>query len=825
MILDIAKKFPLLSRVVAFVLFPVALMCYLVYESILIGALPRTDGVVQVKGLESEVRILRNADGVAHIEASNDTDVYFSMGYLHAQDRLWQLELQRRISQGRLSEIFGQSMIRQDSWIRTLGVYQAATDTVPYLSKDALASLESYAAGINAWLKASSRLPVEFSAFSVTPEPWTVVDSLAWMKIFALNLAGNYRDELQQLVGLHYLTTAQMKTVFPHFVSDAELTRVTKPVADLDHTLATLLSVQHQLESELKIGGSYIGSNAWVVSGQHTQSGKPILANDPHLGLQLPSLWYAVSQQGATFSAAGMSLVGTPLVILGKNDQIAWGATNMMADVQDLYLEQLNPGDPTQYLADGRWQKFISRSEKIHVKADFPAALRAKLKPVEINIQHSIHGPVISGIVNGIEQPVAMQWTALEPKDTSYEAFYRLSRARDWAEFKVALSVHVAPALNFLYADKQNNIGMVGAGKIPIRKKGTGDMPVSGTDPTFGWQGYVAADELPQYFNPETGYIINANNSNVPPDYPYFISNGFAKSYRADRIGQLLKASIDSGDGMTSETMKKIQMDVTDLSVARLAKRLRQLNVSEEQQTVQDVLARWDGTASRNSVGASIFYGWVRHIRNQVFLDELTAFWNTPDHGNYLAAIAQKLSNDELDQLLEENSIWCDNVSTQVTETCEMIQKSALQTFVQEMVKLVGADIDEWRWGDMQHTVYAHTPFSHVKLLKDLFERRTASGGSENTIDVASSTFDNANGYLKSFGAGFRQVISLHEGTDNHYIMNSTGQSGQMVSPYYDNMVERFAQGGFSAMPGSGSAGYSLIFRPEPADGVEAKAQ
>lgn len=809
------KKLPMLSRVLVFLVFPLTVLCGYFYKSFLLDSLPASSGTYYLEGINDEILIERDEYGVVYINASNDEDVYFATGYVHAQDRLWQLELQKRIGQGRLSELFGRKALAKDIWIRTLGLYPAAEASLPYLSQEAVKSLEAYSAGINAWVRSTKRLPVEFTIHGIEPEPWTKVDSLTWTKVFAMNLAGNYRKEIQKFIGTQHFTNDQMQTFFPEVYSDIKTSRVHKDsegVADLFNDLHKL---QMEIESELKIGGPYVGSNGWVVSGKLTESGVPIIANDPHLGLQLPSLWYAISQEGRTLAVDGMTLVGVPLVIFGKNKRIAWGGTSMIADVQDLYLEQVNPLEPTKYLVDGQWIDFETQVETIKVKADFPASLRAPLKPIEIQIRRSIHGPIISDVVKGVKQPVAMRWTALDTEDTTYESFYRLSFASNWTEFKKALSFQMAPAMNFLYADK-SNIGMIGAGKIPLRRRGDGSVPVSGADSSYGWIGYIAADEMPQYFNPKEGYLINANNSIASEDYQYFISQGFAPGYRARRIEELIKLkSSQSGNKLTVADMQEIQADVKDLSSLKLLSRLQKLKSNtKQQQSALDILKKWEGVASKNSVGATIFYGWVRHIRSSVFNDELKGFWNFQGQEGYLTSLSKVLTNDQLSTLLAEGSVWCDNVLTASPENCDDILSQALSDFLEEMSKLSGTEIQNWQWGNVQQTLYSHTPFSNIKIVKNLFERRVYSGGAEHTINVASSSFDKTEGYLKVFGAGFRQIMNVDDKHKVHVFMNSTGQSGQVASRHYDDMVSKFADVEFTSLSKENRPVDSFILTP-----------
>ncbi|MBU1619873.1 MAG: penicillin acylase family protein [Gammaproteobacteria bacterium] len=790
------KKFPLISRAVIFFLLPAAILIIVVYKFYFINALPQNDGVAMVENLKEDVAIQRDINGVVYINASNDEDVYFSMGFVHAQDRLWQLELQRRLSQGRLSEIFGKSAVNQDIWLRTLGIRQAAEASKKHLSKDALKSLSAYAEGVNAWMKSARQLPIEFQLLDIQPEPWTVEDSLSWVKMFALNLSQDFKQEIQAFTAAKYLSATQATVFFP-YLKNSEFKDSEVSVEKMDALLGHLLSLQTELENKYKVGGRYVGSNAWVIAGTLTKTGKSVLANDPHLGLQIPSLWYAVSQKGKHLSATGMSLVGLPIIIFGKNNNIAWGGTNMMADVQDLYIEHINPKDQRQYWHNGKWKQFEHRVEVIKVKSDFPAIIRTPTKDIKIQVRNSLNGPIISDVIQGFEQALALKWTALIDDDTSYDAMYQISYAKNWEEFNKALEKQVAPVLNMFYVDDKNNIGMVGAGRIPVRDEGFGNYPVFASSQGGKWSGYVDFNKMPRIYNPENGYIINANNRNTDDSYPYYISNSFAAPYRYDRIERLINER--DGGGLSIEDVQRMQADVFDGSVHLLLEHFNKYQPNNEsEEYIISQLNGWDGMATTSSVAATLFYSWQRHLKNALFDDELIGFWDKKPHQKHLQAIKELVSADQLADLISSNSVWCDDVeSVLLIENCLSVLDSALKNMVEEMTKFAGGDISQWQWGKVQHTVYGHTPFSEMKVLKHVFERQISNGGAVNTINVASSEFSADEGYQQKFGAGFRQIIQFSPENDIHLFMNSTGQSGHVNSSHYDDMIDGFSDVGY----------------------------
>jgi penicillin amidase len=782
------KSYPLLSRFLLFVVFPVAaalIACFLYLR----GSLPAADGRVIKAGVSQPVEITRDENGVAVVNARTDRDAFFAIGFAHAQDRMWQLELERRIAAGRLSEVFGRSAVPQDAWMRALGLYEAAEQSWSRLSPQSQASLTAYAAGVNAWLAQDHVLPPEFIALGVRPEPWREVDSLAWSKVFALNLSNNMWNETSNMIASQYLSREQMVDLLGFNQSDLSAAAASEGVMS-EKAAAGLLAFREGLESESKIGGRYVGSNAWVVTGRLMQGGQAALANDPHLGVQMPSPWYAARLKGDRLNVSGMTLVGLPVVIFGQNGDIAWGGTSMMADVQDLYVEQPNPADPTQYKRGDGWDGFDVRSEVIKIRADFPVSFRAPVEPVKVQFRRTLDGPVISDIIGAFDQPVALRWTALDPDDASYESFLRVNYAHDWDTFKDSFQTYVAPALNMLYADKSNNIGSLGVGRIPVRSKGTGRLPVPGWTNEYRWTGYIPFKDWPQRFNPEEGYIVSANNRPVGPDYPYFISADWAPPNRARRIEQLLQEKVSRGEPIPLEHFGRMQGDTVDLSVRGLLDYLKRVSPGgPEQQKALGYLQNWDGSMSLDSQGAAIFFVWARHLREEVFSTALKDSWNKQRQSAEMERVVSATSYDQiLHALTEQTSTWCGAAG----DSCAPQLSRSLDATIDELKKLRGANMDSWRWGDIHHTLYEHMPFSGVTWLASVFERKVPSGGSPDTINVANAVYERATGYNQTFSAGFRQIIQVSGPSTRHLYMNSTGQSGNALSAHYDDMVKPF---------------------------------
>jgi penicillin amidase len=797
------KSYPLLSRFLLFVLLPAAaalIACFLHLR----GSLPAGGGRVVKARVSQPVELTRDENGVAVVNARTDRDAFFAVGFAHAQDRMWQLELERRSAAGRLSEVFGREAVPQDAWMRALGLYEAAEQSWSRLGPEARDSLTAYAAGVNAYLAQDPVLPPEFVALGVRPEPWREVDSLAWSKVFALNLSNNMWNETSNLIASQYLSREQMVDLLGYSQGDLSASAAAGGLLS-ERAAAGLLSFREGVEGGLKIGGRYAGSNAWVVSGRLMQGGQAALANDPHLAVQMPSPWYVARLKGDRLNVSGMTLVGLPVVVFGQNGDIAWGGTSLMADVQDLYVEQPNPADPSQYRRGDGWAAFQVRTEAIRVRAEFPAALRAPVEPVKIQFRRTPEGPVISDIVGAYDQPVTLRWTALDPDDASYESFLRVNYARDWDTFKDSFRTYVAPALNMLYADRSNNIGSLGVGRIPLRAKGRGRLPAPAWTNEYRWTGYLPFEDWPQRFNPEEGYIVSANNDPVGPEYPYFISADFAPPNRARRIEQLLREKVSKGEPISLDHFGRMQGDTVDLSVRGLLDYLRRVPPSgPEQREALGYLQDWDGSMSLDSQGAAIFFVWARHLREELFSTALKDSWNKQRQSAEMERVVSSTSYDQiLHALTARPSTWC---GAAADPPCAPQLGRSLDAAIDELKKLRGSGMDSWRWGDIHHTLYAHRPFSGVTWLASVFERQVPSGGSPDTINVANAVYERATGYDQTFSAGFRQIIQVGGPSTRHLYMNSTGQSGNVLSAHYDDMVKPFRDVQYRALDAGAAA-------------------
>ncbi|MHB0885414.1 MAG: penicillin acylase family protein [Bacillota bacterium] len=751
-----------------------------------VGLAP-TSGKLVVAGLSKPVTIYRDKYGVPHIYASSIDDAAFAQGYAEAQDRLWEMDLSRRGVEGKLAEILGDKFVDQDYFVRTIGFTRAAEKSLAVIKPETMDLLQSFASGVNAYLqKAGKNLPPEFRLLKYSPEPWTPVDSLVIGKYMSWILGGNWEGEIFRASLLQKVDPQKAMEIFPSYEEDwpviaRDWLRADEPAIDRLLTMnpeATINGLLGQVAEPVDRSG--LGSNNWVVSGAKTKSGKPLLANDPHLGIQLPSIWWQVQLNvPGEENVIGVVFPGVPGVIVGHNDRIAWGVTNVGPDVQDLYIEKQNPSDPYSFEFKGKWEKATVYKEEIKVKG--------KTDPVVREVVETRHGPIISKVVSGLKEPIAMRWTALDASD-EFEAFYLIDQAKNWSDFKAGLSYFDAPAQNFVYADVDGNIGYRANGKVPIRAKGDGLVPVPGWTGEYEWTGYIPFDKLPELYNPAEGFIATANNRVVGSDYPYFISAEWAAPYRAMRIVQYLGPKT----GLTVADMQALQTDKTDLQaglwVPHITKALEGAKLTPEETKARDLLAAWgkDPVDTVDQVGPSVFQQFYRDFLHETFADEL---------GDDLFAKAPGLTI-AVDTWLTQpgaGADWFDDVKTPQRETFDDIVRRAFSISVGKLDKALGPEPAKWTWGRLHQITFAHA-MGAVKPLDKLFNVGPfPMGGSAGTVMAASYSTKKVP-YLVTSAAPWRQVVDLSD-LRHSYDVTTPGESGERFSKHYADQAPLWLKG------------------------------
>ncbi len=731
-------------------------------------AFPQTSGTLVLPGLQAPVEVLRDAWGVPHIFAQSSHDLFLAQGYVHAQDRLWQMELNRRSASGRLSELVGEATLGTDRLFRTIGFRRAAEAEFARLDTETKEGLELYAAGVNAFLaQHSGQLPIEFTLLRVTPEPWSPIDTVAFGKLMAWILGGHWSAELLRAHLVARFGVDGMRFLLPPYPSDAPVIVPQEAHYERWHLAAGfgLLDVAPGLPG--------IGSNNWVVSGTRTGTGAPILANDPHLEAQMPSIWYEMHLVGGPYNVTGTTFPGTPGIIIGHNAEIAWGVTNAGPAVQDLFMEQFDPADPTRYRYQGRWESATLVREEIKVKG--------QREPVIEHVRVTRHGPILNNVVDGLGTFLALQWTALAP-GTVTTAVMRMNRAQSWQEFRDALRFWTAPAQNFVYADRHGNIGYQLPGRIPIRAKGNGLLPVPGWTGEYEWVGEIPFDRLPFAFNPGRGYIATANNRIVPDGYPYFISADWDPGYRARRI----EARLAQTSHATVEDMRKIQLDLTSLPGQAFVEALRGLHLTTEPDSgLLAELQSWDGVLRSDSRPAAIYEAVRLSLAPLVFKAVLG-----PDlYKRYLGSTAAWQAV-LLHLLRTPNSPWWGPGGRDPVVARAFDDAYALLT------ARLGSDRSRWTWGQLHSMRFVH-PVGRIPALAWVFNATAPPTGGDG-YTVNNGGFD-VSTFEQRTVASYRQVLDLAN-WDNSLAIHTTGQSGLPFTPHYRDFVPVWATGGYHPM-------------------------
>jgi penicillin amidase len=735
------------------------------------ACLPQLEGTVRLSGLAGRVEVLRDARGVPHLRAHSFDDLLFAQGYVTAQDRLWQMDLSRRVAEGELAEIFGERALQLDIENRTLGLPQVCERAVSELDPDSQRMFAAYARGVNAFIFThQDRLPIEFVILRYRPRPWREVDSFTVAANMAKMLNTSWREDLMRERIRGKVSPDLYADLFPdHSPLDRPVAELPlgpggrpgapgspSPRADLNPVLGAWLAVTFP-----ETPRSGLGSNDWVVSGSHTASGKPLLANDPHLGHGVPSIWYMIHLKAPGVDVSGVSLPGLPAVILGHNARIAWGVTNTGPDVQDLYIETFNPRAPTQYLHNGQWIDAQVREEVIKLRSH---------EDYHLKVRVTRHGPVVS---QEGDRHLALKWTALEPHAMRFP-FWKIDRAQNWQEFLAALRDFVGPMQNFVYTDVAGNIGYYAAAWVPIRRQGDGTVPVDGSIDDYDWTGYIPFEDLPHAFNPTGGMIATANGRVVPDGYPYLLTHAWEAPYRTARLHQLLEA----GGKFAVDDMLRMQSDIHAIYFEWLAKQLLTAAAQHppegsDAQFALGVLKSWDGEARADSPGPLICRVTDRALHARTLRPKL---------GEDLSGYSWSMSPVFIQNVIENR--WTRWLPPGDTDFNVTLLKS-LEEGVQQIPRLVGsADHSAWRWGDTNAVIFHH-PLGSLPLLGRLLDVGPfPQAGTQTTVKQTTP----------SVGVSMRMVVDF----DNldHSVQNVTlGESGQLFSPYYRDQFDAWNHG------------------------------
>jgi penicillin amidase len=785
----------LLTLASAGLLFVTALGLFFWYRQ---ASQPAHEGVFAVHGLTAPVTVTRDAEGVPHIAARSEADALFALGYTHAQDRLWQMDFNRRIGQGRLAEVLGAAALDTDRFMRTLGVARTAEAITAKLDAETRAMLDAYAAGVNAYLRSrTGPLPPEFLLTRAeAPAPWRAQDSIGWSLLMALDLSHAWRNELSRLRLSTVLTRDEIDDFRPPYPGTAPLAvadyvalyRTMGLLSGKPQTTASIVS-QAEALAALNVAhpfgdGEAIGSNNWVLAGPRSESGKPIVANDPHLGLTTPSIWYFARLSAPGLEVFGATFPGTPYVILGRNAHVAWGGTNTGPDVQDFYIERVRPDNPDEYQTPDGYAKFDVRDEIIRVKGE---------ADVKLLVRSTRHGPVLSDVLKDARERLAapyvlaLRWTALEPEDHTLRAIRKINRAKSVAEFVEAARDWTVVQQSLVFADDAGRIGMIAPARIPLRRADNdlkGLVPMPGWDAKYDWTGWLAFDDLPRVIDPPSGRIVTANHKIVDAKYPHYLTSEWFLPYRAQRIEQLL----DAAPKHSVDSMRAIQADLTSLAARDFLAALRALEPKPESAASALALERlwaWDGSMRLDAPEPLLFHAWLRALRERIFADELGALAKDFVLESELTLATLRVLRGEA-----ASRNWCDRVgSTHKVETCAELAGEALDAAVTQLTRDSGRDVLGLRWGDMRRAVLEHRPLSNVSVLRGLFELSVPFPGDSFTVNVGQLSLRSAAPFNTRHAASFRAVFDLAAPQAGGWI-TTTGQSGHPFADHYGDLLQ-----------------------------------
>ena len=743
---------------------------------LLTASLPRTRGTVDVAGISAPVNVMRDRAGLVHVDARSMEDAAFGMGLAHAQDRLWQMEVNRRVVMGRVSEFAGPEGIAVDRFVRRLGLIRVAREEAIRAAAEVRGMLDAYAAGVNCVIESARRLPLEFRLLKMTPEPWEPAHSIGAVKLLALGLSTNWDAELLRLEVLRALgpeRAAQLDAVYP----DANPTILADSVraAGPAQARSTLLPMFAEAARWIPTAGG--ASNSWVVSGARTVSGRPLLCNDPHLAPTIPSVWYAAHiRAGDDFESTGVTLPGMPFVVIGHNRHCAWGFTNSFADCQDLVIEEFDSPAAERYRTERGFQPTRLIREVIHVK-DSSDELE--------EVVSTRHGPVVERIddpVRNVWRGLALQWTALTPGATA-EALLRLQRASNWSTFREAFSGMDAPSQNVVYADVDGHIGYLLCGRVPVRRRAPSGLPVAGWSGDALWTRYLSPSEMPAKLDPPEHVIITANNRIVGDEFPHYISSDYMNGYRAHRLATLL-----SSERMDAAYMAQVQMDLMSPPARQVVKLLQGLTfASPVAEHARHRLAQWDGTMRPEAIEPTLYEAFMHRLAERALTPACGPAWRIvagTDLSHPVFGYPGNIAGRFTPELLAR---WeSDDTTTLAGSTWADAAGRALEDSWHDLRGRYGRATWRWRWGRVHAMPFLHT-FGRRRPLGLIFNAgQLYVGGSMDSV-MATSFLPREPFHTRLFAPSWRQVMDVGA-WDACTGIHAPGQSGQPGSRHYRDL-------------------------------------
>jgi penicillin amidase len=745
--------------------------------------LPKQEGTISLDGLDGMVRIRRDRWGVPHIEADNRADLHFAQGFCHGQDRLWQMDIYRRVACGRLSEMAGPEGLPVDRLMRTLSIRRIAEREAAALDPELRALLERFCEGVNAAAADARALPFEMLLLRLDFEPWRPVDILSLGKLLAFGLSTNWERELLRADMVRALGPELTAKLDPGYPAD-------NPVVTQEPWSGDGLAVAEQIDAvrrSMGLAAEASGSNNWAVTGARSATGSPLIAGDPHLPPSMPGIWYQVGMYLDGRFVRGASLAGMPGVYMGQNNDVCWTFTNVMADIEDLFVERI---DGERYLFEDEWRPLEVVREEIAVKG--------RKEPEILEVRSTHHGPIVNEALgaDGAE-PLALRWLTLD-EPTSFAGMFELHEIASGPELIRRLEAHTSPASNLIWADRHGSIGYKLIGRLPLRKGGCADLPKPGWTGEFEWTGTVPYDELPEAIDPESGFLVTANNRIVGDEYPHHITSDWLDGFRARRIEEMLRAS-DEHDIDGFEEMQSDNLSIPGLEAAR---RLGRMSPSGQRElSAIERLRSWDGNLDPETVAGTIYQAFILRLAREVARAaigdrDLSERWlDRADNGFMPHVTSPWRWHSHLMGLWEEGD------EELIGRPWDDLVMEALRGSLDDLSDRFGPDPEGWRWGHVHELEFPHPLGEANPLLRRLLNRRLKAGGAQET--VSQIAYDPNNPYKAVWAPSWRMIADPTEPARSRWQM-FTGQSGHPASPHYDDLQPDWLQGRTQPMAGEG---------------------
>lgn len=752
---------------------------------------PVTTGSLSIPGLHETVEVIRDNYGIPHIHANDEHDLMMATGFVQAQDRLWQMDIMRRAGGGRLSEVLGKPTIEYDMLFRTLNLTRVADSIAVHLHPETKLILEAFADGVNAYIDNNKgKYPVEFDMLNYEPEHWTVQHSLLVSRLMAWELNLAWWTDLTYGEIAEEVSPKKLQELFPSY-PDSIVPIVSSPASG-KHIggIHALLDIGRSYRAQFGLGSLEAGSNAWAVDSSKSVSGKPLLANDPHLAMPSPSRWYEAHLSAPSWNVAGVMIPGAPVIIIGHNDRIAWGLTNAMIDDADFYDEMVDSSHSNMYRCEKLSLPFLSHEEKIYIKPS---------DSLIITVRETHHGPVINDVHPSLRHtdslqrastPVAMRWTGLDISDEIY-GFYLMDKASSYESFEKGVREITVPAQSIVYADVDNTIAYWTAGKIPIRGKGNPMLPLAGWTGESEWKGFLTFDQLPHAKNPPEGYLACANQKIADQSFPFYLSTLWEPPSRIIRIRQLLH----SAEKFSSTDFEQFQQDITSPFARDVVQHLLNayndstINKTPEISAALNYLHNWDFRYTQTDIASTIFNVFFNKLLHNTYEDEMgeDAFKDFVFFGAIPYRVTSQL-------LAADSSQWFDNVNTPQIETKNDILRKSLSDAVDELQSTIGPEMKMWQWGKIHTVTFKHLFGTHEPLDKVFNIGPFPIAGGETTIDK--TEFAISLPYQTSVGPSMRQVVDLAV-PQTSYLIITSGESGQAFNKHYDDQTSLWLNGGY----------------------------